>query len=422
MLIRNGTFPDGRKRDVRITGDQIAEVGEQLTTEAREGTIDATGLRLIPGAIDAHVHFREPGASHKETWETGTKSAAAGGVTTIVDQPNTDPPTVTGAAFDSKEELAAAAIVDYGLNGGVTPEWNPDSLFDRPLFALGEVFLADSTGDMGIAVDRFAAAVERAAAEDVVVTVHAEDADLFDAEARDRTDAAAWSAFRPAAAEVSAVETAIDVAKSHETSLHIAHASTPAGIDAASDAGCSCEVTPHHLFLSTDDLDNLGTHGRMNPPLRSESRRADVWDRLVDGTIDIVATDHAPHTAEEKDASIWEAPSGVPGVETMLPLLLAAAERGEISYKRIVEVTASRPAALFDLPSKGRIEAGYDADLVLVDPDDDRLIDAADLHTACTWSPFEGKVGVFPLMTMVRGKVVFEDGRFGGPNGQNVRR
>ncbi|WP_255151697.1 dihydroorotase [Halorarius halobius] len=408
MLIRNAELADGRVRDVRVEGERIVAVGEGFAADDGE-VVDASGKLLLPGMIDAHVHFREPGYPHKETWATGSRSAAAGGVTTVVDQPNTDPPTTTGAAFDEKAELAAPSTVDFGLNGGVTPDWDPDSLFERPLFALGEVFLADSTGDMGIGRDLFEQAVERAAREDVVVTVHAEDATLFDASARERDDADAWSAFRTAEAEAAAVELAGDVAGETDAQVHVAHTSTPEGIDAAADAGLTCEVTPHHLLLSRDDLGALGTHGRMNPPLRSERRREAVYERVADGTVDIVATDHAPHTRAEKDAGIWDAPSGVPGVETALPLLLEEARQGRLGYERVRDLTAANPAAVFDLPRKGRVAEGMDADLVLVDPETAREIRGEDLHTNCEWTPFEGRRGVFPELTMVRGRVVYRD-------------
>ncbi|WP_254831720.1 dihydroorotase [Haloglomus salinum] len=425
MLIRNATLADGRVRDVRIEGETIAAVAEDLPAADDEDVLVATGKRLLPGMIDVHVHFRQPGFGHKEDWTTGSKAAAAGGVTTVVDQPNTDPPTTTGDAFDEKAAFARASAVDYGLNGGVTADWDPDSLFDRPLFALGEVFLADSTGDMGIDADLFDDAVARAAAEDVAVTVHAEDADLFADEALDRPDddADAWSAYRTPEAEAAAVERAGEVAADHDATVHIAHTSTPEGVDAAVDAGLTCEVTPHHLFLSRDDLDQLGTYGRMNPPLRSEARRKALFERLADGTVDVVATDHAPHTREEKDAGIWDAPSGVPGVETALPLLLAAARDGQLSYERVRDVTATNPAEIFGLPSKGRVEAGRDADLVLVDPAETRPIRGLDLHSKCGWTPFEGREGVFPEWTMLRGEVVYDGdaNAFAETQGQNVR-
>ena len=425
MLFENATLADGRVRDVRVDGEEIAAVESGLDPEGDEEVVDAEGLHLLPGAVDAHVHFRVPGYPHKEDWTTGSRSAAAGGVTTVVDQPNTDPPTTTGAAFDEKTEFAADSLVDYGVNGGVTPEWDPDSLFDRPLFALGEVFLADSTGDMGIEADLFADAVALAGAEGVTVTVHAEDADRFDTSARERDDVDAWSAYRTPEAEAAAVERALDVGSDAAADVHIAHTSTPEGVDAASAGGATCEVTPHHLFLSRDDLDELGTFGRMNPPLRDESRREALFERVRDDTVDIVATDHAPHTREEKDADVWSAPSGVPGVETMLPLLLNEVREGRLEPERVRDLTAANPADVFDLPRKGRVEPGRDADLVLVDLDESRAIRGADLHSKCGWTPFEGRDGVFPSLTLGRGRVAY-DARgdaeaFGDPVGRNVR-
>jgi len=423
MLIQNARLVDERMRDVRVADETIATVAERLEPDGDERVVPAAGRHLLPGMIDAHVHFREPGDSHKETWESGSKSAAAGGVTTAVDQPNTDPPTVEGEAFDAKRERASATLVDFGINGGVTAEWDPDSLFDRPLFALGEVFLADSTGDMGIDEAQFVAALEQARARDVPVTVHAEDATEFDESARAREDADAWSAYRRADAEIAAVRRACALAAERDTSVHIAHASTPAGIDAAASAGMTCEVTPHHMLLSRADLDELGTHGRMNPPLRRERRRQGVYERVADGTVDIVATDHAPHTRAEKDASIWAAPSGVPGVETALPLLLAEVRAENLTLNRVRDLTARNPAALFGLPRKGRVAEGRDADLVLVDLTESEQIDGDDLHTDCEWTPFEGQEAVFPDLTLCRGAVVYrrEDDEFGQQEGQNVR-
>lgn len=420
LVIKNPTLPGGRTRDVRVdpqTGT-IDAIARSLTASE---TLDASGKRLFPGMIDVHTHFREPGSPGKETWVTGSQSAAAGGVTTVVDQPNTTPPTVRGAAFDEKVELAARSRVDYGINGGVTESWAPDELFARPVFALGEVFLADSTGNMGIDGALFTDVVERAEAAGVVVTVHAEDADYFDETARSRSDSDAWSAYRPPEAEIAAIEDACAVGAEVGATLHFAHASTPAGIDIAASAGMTCEVTPHHMLLSQDDLDQLGSLGRMNPPLRRDEHRQSVYERVADGTVDMIATDHAPHTKAEKTGSVWDAPSGVPGVETGLPLLLAEASRGNLSYERVRDLTAAAPARVFDLPHKGRIAPGRDADLVLVDPSNSRPIRGADLHTKCDWTPFEGWDGVFPEWTMVRGRFTYRQGTFGEPRGTNVR-
>jgi dihydroorotase len=421
MLIQNALLADGRRRDVRVAGEQIVAVEPALEPDDEE-VVHAEGKHLLPGMVDVHVHVRQPGFGHKENWQTGSQSAAAGGVTTVLDQPNTDPPTVDGSAFDEKARLAGESLVDFGINGGVTDDWDPGSLFDRPLCALGEIFLADSTGDMGIDEARFVEALKLARDHDVPVTVHAEDATLFDESARERTDADAWSAYRRADAEIAAVRRACALAREHDTSVHIAHASTPAGIDAAAEAGMTCEVTPHHMLLSRADLDDLGTHGRMNPPLRRTRRRQKVYERVADGTVDVIATDHAPHTAAEKDASIWDAPSGVPGVETALPLLLAEVRAGNLDLTRVRDLTAANPAALFGLSGKGPIETGTDADLVLVDLDSVEKIESDSLHTKCGWTPFEGHEAVFPEWTMCRGKIVYRRSAdsFGEFEGQNV--
>jgi len=432
MLITGAELPDGRVRDVRTDEGRIAEIEASLHSLPAEETIDATGLTLLPGAIDVHVHFRQPGHGHKETWATGSRSAAAGGVTTVVDQPNTTPPTVDGDAFDGKTQFAANAAVNYGINGGVDDDWDPDSLLARPVFALGEVFLADSTGDMGIDEARFEEALARAAEADIPVTVHAEDADQFDESAQDADaggtgrDAVAdrWSQYRTARAEIEAVEAACEAARGAGVDIHIAHTSTPEAVERADAAGMTTEVTPHHLLLSRDDLAELGTFGRMNPPLRSESRREELYERVVDGTVDMVATDHAPHTAAEKETDLWSAPSGVPGVESMLPLLLQEVRSGGLTLERVRDLVAANPADRFGLDDKGRVEEGYDADLALVDLDDADPIRGEALHTKCDWTPFEGREAVFPELTVVGGSVVY-DGRAGdrvtAGLGENVR-
>lgn len=433
MLITDAELADGRVRDVRTDGGRISEIENSLHDLPGEQSVNASGLTLLPGAIDVHVHFRQPGHGHKETWATGSRSAAAGGVTTVVDQPNTTPPTIDSEAFDEKAEFATNAAVNYGINGGVNDDWDPESLLSQPLFALGEVFLADSTGNMGIEEGRFDEALAAAADAGVPVTVHAEDADQFDESARDAdaggtgrdATASLWSKYRTAQAEIDAVETACSAAQNAGVDIHVAHTSTPEAVEFAAQAGMSTEVTPHHLLLSSEDADELGTFGRMNPPLRSEDRRTELYGLVADGTVDMIATDHAPHTAEEKATDLWSAPSGVPGVETMLPLLLQEVRGGGLSLERVRDLVATNPAERFGLDQRGRVTEGTVADLTLVDLDESEPVRAESLHTKCDWTPFEGREAVFPELTVVGGSLVY-DGRAGdrvtAGLGENVRR
>ncbi len=432
MHIGDVRLPDGTRCDLLIEDGVFEAISSSILGEP---DIDAAGRLAMPGAIDVHVHFREPGHEHKETWVTGSRAAAAGGVTTVIDQPNTDPPTIDRASFEAKAALAASgSIVDYGINGGVTEGWDPEGLLAEPITALGEVFMADSTGDLGIGIELFEQAVELATAHGLLVTVHAEDASQFDVSVRDRSDARAWSAYRTAEAEVSATEQAIEIAQRYDAAMHLAHASTPTAVDRAVEAGWSCEVTPHHILLSDDDLNELGTFGRMNPPLRSEAQRKALYKRVRSGVVTMIATDHAPHTIDEKQTDIWSAPSGVPGVETMLPLLLAEVDAGHLTLEAVARLTAHAPATRFDLPRKGYIQPGYDADVVLVDLDRIQPIDAERLVTGCGWTPFDGWDGIFPELTIRRGSIVYHDptsslrlptdleiDRFGAPEGRNVR-
>jgi len=400
-VVRCGSVEDA---ELVVEDGAITRVSESVRDDRVDGTLDANGAYVLPGAVDVHVHFREPGAAHKEDWRTGSRSAAAGGVTTVVDQPNTEPPTVTGSAFDEKRALAEKSVVDYGVNAGVTEDWKPDELAERPVSAYGEVFMADSTGNMGVDASLFERAVRCVGRRGELVTVHAEDSDEFADVDLDTDDADAWSRHRPPEAEIAAVERAVDVA---DEPVHFAHVSHPKSVDVIDGTPHTCEVTPHHLLLSRDDLDALGTHGKMNPPLRVEEARQRLFERLKDGKVDCVATDHAPHTADEKDASVSDAPSGVPGVETLYPLLLALAFDGELELEHVVELVSKEPARVFGFDGKGAVREGNDADLVFVDQTFEE-VRAERLHSKCDWTPYGGFDAVFPHKVLRRGKVVYE--------------
>ena len=361
----------------------------------------------MPGAIDVHVHFRDPGPNYKEDWASGSASAAAGGVTTVIDQPNTVPRTMDARSFEEKLDIARhRSLVDYGLNGG---PGKIDELKRAGASAIGEIFSYEhSDADL-------AAILSQAGEAGMLASLHAEDGIIIKektAELVGRHDPEVYSLARPARAEAAAIEKACAVSKR----LHICHLSSAQGlaaVEVARIAGhdITAEVAPHHLLLNDKDYRKQGSYLKMNPPLRGQADNDALWQALRSGSIDILASDHAPHLPEEKREDIWEAPPGVPGVETMLPLMLMAVKRNLLSLERLVDAISARPAKVFGLAGKGGIERGRDADLVIIDSKAITKINADRLHSRAEWTPYQGKEALFPRMTMVRGRVVY-DGDF----------
>ncbi len=372
-----------------------------------EERINARGMLVLPGAIDAHVHFRDPGPNYKEDWASGSAAAAAGGVTTVIDQPNTSPCTLDARTFAEKLDIARhRSLVDFCLNGG---PGNIDELAVAGATAIGEIFSYEHSDEL---LQKILVEVDQAG---MLASLHAEDGSIIKEKTAillSRHDAEVYSQARPVAAEVVAIEKCLAWANR----LHICHLSSAQGLERVAkakrdDRKVTSEVTPHHLLLNIKDYKKQGSYLKMNPPLRNQEDNNALWQGLRSGTIDILASDHAPHLPEEKKEDIWEAPAGVPGVETMLPLMLFAVKRNLISLERLVDAVACRPARIFGLASKGSIETGKDADLVIVDPRSISQINADRLHSRADWTPFRGLDAIFPQMTIIRGNVVY-DGDF----------
>lgn len=411
-LIRGGTLAhSGKKTDVLIgiTGE-IEEM--KIGADHKDAdVIDATGKLLFPLLIDCHVHFREPGLEHKATMETEAASAMAGGIGLVCEMPNTIPATVTVAALADKVRRAARVDqCDIRFYFGVTEAihlqalrdlWTGESIELRRLkhHCCGvKLYLDHSTGDQkvdgGIVEDIFQACADLK----IPLIAHCEDSEMNDAakKANTRTDIAAHSEMRPAESEEKSICDAIAMAKKTGAALHIAHLSTAKGLQVVRDAKkaglpITCEVAPHHLFLTIDDYLSLGTLGKMNPPLRTRADAQALWDGIKDGTVDCVATDHAPHTLEEKKTEpVLSAPSGVPGVETMLPLLLTEVRRKKLSHADIVRLCFTNPNRIFNLGAHG-IEQKKPARLIIVDPEADWTIEGKNLKSKCGWTPFEGR-------------------------------
>jgi len=426
LLIRGGTVvrPTGDERaDILVHEGTIAEIFVRTTGPqkllAADQTIEANGQLLFPGFIDCHVHFREPGMEQKGTMETESQSAVAGGVTTVCDMPNTNPPTVSVAALREKVRIAESiAACDIHFFFGVTQEAHVQEL--RRLWSEQEftglrdrccgvkLYLDHSTGNQkaekGVAEEAFRVCADLK----IPLVVHCEDPVLNARAAKlnTRTDITAHSLIRAPESEQRAVTSAVEYAKKTGAHLHIAHLSTRRGLELITQAkqdglAVTCEVAPHHLFLSTEDYETLGALGKMNPPLRTPDHCEALWEGIEQGTIDCIASDHAPHTLEEKQAvPALAAPSGVPGVETMIPLLLTVAAgqwphprrrafQPKLKYADIRRLCFENPNRIFSL-RRTAIEQGSAANLVLVLPEERWQVHGKDLHGKCGWTPFDG--------------------------------
>ncbi len=389
LVLRNVALPTGRRADVVIAGGVVRHVGAPVRADE---TIDCRGYTCLPGAVDMHVHMRGGVQAEKEDWHTGTMSAVAGGVTVVVDQPNTVPPITTPELLRARiREAEREAVCGFAVNAGVSPDADLAGMRDAGAMAFGETFAAPSSYGEGLDPGALKGLLSRIHALGGLATIHAEEvsgpapATLAD---HDRA--------RSGAGEARAVRGVSALAPAG-TRLHFCHLSTAASVEAARG---TVEVTPHHLFLSHELFEEDDTLARMNPPLRDEETRRDLWSCW--NAIDVVASDHAPHTLREKRAPFEIAPSGVPGVETMVPLLMAAVCRGRITLASVIEKTSWNPAAILGIQRAG-FEPGDRADYALY-PDEVARIDPSCLHAKCGWSPFEGLDAVFPDEVIVRGK------------------
>ena len=417
--------------NIGIADGKIAQLGK-LPIDAPE-KIDCKKRIIIPGCIDAHVHFRVPGLEHKEDWNAGSRAALAGGITTVLDMPNTKPATTTVQLLEEKRKLVQKdSLCNFGFHFGTTTE-NIAELENaaNENIASFKVFMGSSTGNMLIEDEAILRKIfQIAKAHNKIVSVHAEDETIIKQNSeqhKNENSASAHTKIRNSECEKAAIEKALALHRETDNKLHICHVSSADGLEkiiAEKRAGSlTCEATLHHLFLNDADYEKLGNFAKMNPSLKSRQDNNALLHGIFDGTIDIIATDHAPHTREEKQKDYLEAPSGVPGVETMLPLMLNAANENKISIERVVELCSEMPAKIFGIKNKGAIEVGYDADLCIIDTKKEWSVKGDTLQTKCKWSPFEGmKLKGFVERTFVNGRLVYDDGNFdGSARGREVR-
>ena len=393
---------------INAIGSEIPEVGE---------VIDAEGLFLIPGIIDPQVHFREPGADHKEDLHSGSCAAAAGGVTSFLDMPNNNPPVTTIKRMAEKKRLAAEkSVVNYGFFIGATPD-NLEEINAVENVCGIKVFMGASTGDLLVDDPKILESIF--ANGNKLIAVHAEDESILQENIKlmeGINDVRIHSRIRDESAALSATKLAVRLSIKYHRRLHILHLTTEEECDflrtLPREHHISTEVCPQHLLLTSPECyEDLGTKAQMNPPIRSKRHNVALWQALKDGIIDCIATDHAPHTLDEKKQPYGQSPSGMPGVETSLSLMLDRVNRDLCSLPEVVYWMSESPAKLYKMHGKGRIEVGQDADLALIDMSLKKKIINGELHTRVNWSPFDGvELQGWTVRTIVNGQTVFLNG------------
>jgi dihydroorotase len=408
------------RRDVGLKNGRIAEIGDLARASAAE-RVDCAGLHILPGVVDTQVHFREPGATHKEDLETGSRAAVLGGVTAVFEMPNTKPLTTTAADLADKVARAKGRMhCDFAFWVGGTHENARDipELEREPGAAGIKVFMGSSTGSLLVADDAGIAEIlshtRRRAA------FHAEDEARLKERAHLRVagDPCSHPVWRDAQTALLATERLLRIAREKRALVHVLHVSTgdEMALLASHKDLASVEATPHHLTLSDADYLRIGALAQMNPPVRDASHRERIWRALQQGVVDVLGSDHAPHTLEEKAKPYPESPSGMPGVQTLVPTMLDHLHAGQLTLQRFVDLTSAGPARLFGMAGKGRVAVGYDADLTIVDLKRRETIRNAWIASRCGWTPYDGReVTGWPVGTFVRGAKVMWEGELVTP-------
>jgi len=419
LILKNGTVftPEATEiTDIAVKDGKIVDFG---SFDNAEQIIDCTNLYVFPGLIDTQCHFREPGGEHKETLETGTLSAALGGVTGIFEMPNTNPLTITPEAMEFKLKKAhETSYVDFAFYFGGTAEYAEHlSEWENIDGVCGiKIFMGASNGDLLSATDEEIDAI--VANGKRVIAVHAEDESIMNENKvtilGDSNDVAMHYKWRSEESCLNATRRIVTIAKKYSRKVHILHITTAqemAFLKANKDIA-SAEVLANHLTLHAPDCyDMFGTLAQQNPPIREKHHQDALWAAVADGTVDIVASDHAPHTLDEKSGTYPNTPSGTPGVQTLIPIMLNHVHEGRLSYERLVDLMAYGPYRIHKIKNKCLIRKGFNADFTVVDPKAEHIISNAEQASKSGWTPYDGKKVVgFPTMTIIGGKTIMRDG------------
>lgn len=423
LILSGGTVVnhDGiGRRDIGVRAGKVAAIGDLARASAGE-TVDCRGLHILPGVIDTQVHFREPGLTHKEDLESGSRAAVMGGVTAVFEMPNTDPLTTDAAALGDKVRRATGRMhCDFAFFVGGTHENVADlpELERLPGAAGIKVFIGSSTGKLLVPDDAGIRSILKAIRRRA--SFHAEDEARLEERKKLRVegDPRSHPVWRDEVVALRATQRLVALA--HETGrrIHVLHVTSAEEIEflAGHKDVASVEVTPHHLTMTAPECyERLGTRAQMNPPVRDARHRDALWRGLAIGTVDVLGSDHAPHTLEEKAKSYPASPSGMTGVQTLVPLMLDHVNAGRLSLERLVDLTSAGPARLFGIAGKGRIAAGYDADFTVVDLKRSETIRNRWIASKCGWTPYDGiDVTGWPVGTFVRGRKVMWEGELAG--------
>ena len=416
--------------DLRVSNGLIKTVAPfgGLQPEIGELVIDGTGLHLLPGVIDPHVHFRDPGNPEKEDLESGSRAAAAGGITSFLDMPNTSPNATNRLALEEKIAAAAKkAVTHHGFFIGATTNNVSDLQSVQGMDGICgiKIFMGSSTGNLLVHEQKHLENIF--ANTEGIIATHAEDEIRLQsriAEFKHRTDIAAHAECRDIECALIATKRATALAKDHSHRLHIVHLTSGKEADwLSSKKGdlITTEVCTQHLTFDQDDVEKLGVRALMNPPIRYTEDKEKLWSRLKDGTIDCIVTDHAPHTLEAKSVGFPKAPAGMPGVETSLPRMLTHAKDGKCSISDIVKWMCAGPAKVYGIKNKGSLIEGFDGDLTLVDLENHRIIQDSDTWTRVGWTPYDGmELTGWPMYTIVDGNVVHKRDSGGSLRGSSV--
>ena len=394
---------------IGIKNGKIAEIKKILTCEEH---LDFKNKLILPAGIDIHVHFRDPGLTHKEDFSTGSLAAAFGGITCFFDMPNTIPQTISSANIAYKIATASKkSFIDFGVYAGLTNN-NIKEIKSLSNKCNGfKIYLGSTTNALLLEKEKLRFVMKNISETNKTVFFHAEDEQLIKKYRKTEENIVDHLKSRPSICEETAIKNIIDASNGLNLKAHICHLSSIEGLELLKNRphNISCGVTPHHLLLSADSNMGSQTYYKVNPPIRSSFDKEALFNAVKNGVIDLIESDHAPHTRDEKDVKFEKAPCGLPGVETMYPLFLHLAKKDVISFQRVVSLICRRPADLLNV-SKGSIEIGRDADLIVVDFKDETRIKSDNLHSKCGWSPFEDWYALFPQHVFVRGEKLIDEG------------